>query len=102
MKTCALPFPILFRDYSRGGGEEHRSTAPPLRGQALGGHRHQKDWSDFSREFGSSGMELKGGHLGPAPQLEQLLSNLFSKMRVHSVGSGWPCNTSHCQRVIHA
>ena len=35
-----------------------------------------------------------GGHLGPAPQLEQLLSHLG--LRYHPVVSRGPWNTGHC------
>ena len=47
-----------------------------------------------------SGMWLKRGNLVPIPQLEQLPSNL--RLRVHSVGSGWPFNTGRCQLVVDA
>ena len=50
--------------------------------------------------LGGSGMGLKRGHLGTAPQLEQLLNNL--RQWVYSVRSRRPCTTGHCQLVVNA
>ena len=86
--------PILFRDYSRRGCGGVQGIEAGV-GRSLPSERlvrfQQGIW--WFRHGAK-----KGGHLGPIPQLEQLLSNL--RLRGHSVGSQRLCNTSHYQLVV--
>ena len=84
--------PQSFAETTLGQGGERQVNSPAVIGAALGGCRYQRDWFDFSRELWFR-HEAKRGNLVPAPQLEQLPSNL--RLRVHSVGSGQPFNTGH-------